>query len=397
MTENHSVMIRVVVIGGGYAGALAANRLRLRADIDITLVNPRPVFVERLRLAQFVAGTHEATVEYEHLLGDGVHLVVDRAVRIDTAARIVELESGRALDYDYVVYAVGSTATAPASVPGVTDHAYPLGEWEYARHLRAAISTAPADDPITVVGAGLTGIETAAELAERGRAVTLVSDGRLAPAFLEPARRSVAKWLAKNKVDVLENAKVAEVRPGAVALVDGSELRSAITIWTAGFGVPDLAARSGLRTDPLGRLVTDETLTSIDDDRIVGAGDAVAPSARALRMSCFAAGPLAVQAVDNVLARLAGTEPKALAVPFLGSNAGLGRRASVLQFTRLDDTPVRFFLSGRLGGMAKKVGIASPMWVIRRAARRPGSFPSTMGFGRRREPLTPDPEATVNR
>jgi NADH dehydrogenase FAD-containing subunit len=50
-------MIRVVVIGGGYAGTLAANHLRLRSDIDIALVNPRPMFVERLRLHQFVART----------------------------------------------------------------------------------------------------------------------------------------------------------------------------------------------------------------------------------------------------------------------------------------------------------------------------------------------------
>jgi len=236
MTENHSAMTRVVVIGGGYAGALAANHLRLRDSIDITLVNPRPVFVERLRLAQFVAGTHEATVDYESVLGDGVRLVVDRAVRIDTTERTVELESGLCLDYDYVIYAVGSTATAPKAVPGVAENAYPLGEWEYARRLRGALDAAPAPDPVTVVGAGLTGIETAAELAGQIRQVTLVRDGALAPAFLDPARRAVAKWLARNSVQVLENTRVTEVRPGAVTLADGSELRSPVTIWTAGFG-----------------------------------------------------------------------------------------------------------------------------------------------------------------
>ena len=50
----------IVVIGGGYAGTLAANHLRLRADVEITLVNPRPVFVERIRLHQLVAGTRDA-------------------------------------------------------------------------------------------------------------------------------------------------------------------------------------------------------------------------------------------------------------------------------------------------------------------------------------------------
>ena len=58
----------VVVIGGGYAGTLAANHLRLRADVDITLVNPRPKFVERIRLHQFVARSGDATVDYGTLL-----------------------------------------------------------------------------------------------------------------------------------------------------------------------------------------------------------------------------------------------------------------------------------------------------------------------------------------
>jgi MFS family permease len=52
----------VVVIGGGYAGVLAANRLTQRDDVTVTLANPRLTFVERLRLHQLV-GSHEAVVD----------------------------------------------------------------------------------------------------------------------------------------------------------------------------------------------------------------------------------------------------------------------------------------------------------------------------------------------
>ena len=116
----------VVVIGGGYAGMLAANHLRLRGDVDITLVNPRPKFVERIRLHQLVAGTDDADRRLRHLLGDGIRLVVDSASRIDTGAQTVELASGRTpLHYDYLIYAVGSTGAVPASVPGAAEFAYP--------------------------------------------------------------------------------------------------------------------------------------------------------------------------------------------------------------------------------------------------------------------------------
>ena len=161
----------IVVIGGGYAGTLAANHLRLRPDVDVTLVNPRPVFVERIRLHQHVAGNYDATVDYGTLLGRGVSLVVDSATRIDTAAHKVELASGAALDYDYLIYAVGSTGAVPAAVPGAAEFAYPIAELELAQRLRAAIDELHPDAPITVVGAGLTGIEAASEMAEQGRAV----------------------------------------------------------------------------------------------------------------------------------------------------------------------------------------------------------------------------------
>jgi NADH:quinone reductase (non-electrogenic) len=363
----------VVVIGGGYAGTTAANHLRMRPDVDITLVNPRPKFVERIRLHQQVAGNYDATVDYGTLLGEGIELVVDSVTRIDTAARRIELASSVDIDYDYVIYAVGSTGAVPASVPGVAEFAYPIAEFEQAQKLRAAIDELHPDAPITVVGAGLTGIETAAELAEQGRAVTLVCGGRLAPSLSEAARRSTAKWLAKHHVAVLEDDLVVEVRPDAVVFDDRAVRPSAITIWTAGFGVPDLATTSGLHTDAMGRLLTDETLTSVDDARIVAAGDAAAPSGQPLRMSCQAAGPLGAQAAKTVLSRIAGTAPAALDQAFVAQCVSLGRHAATLQFTHKDDTPAKFYLRGRVAASMKEAICKGTVWGLRREARKPGS------------------------
>ncbi|PRC54113.1 FAD-dependent oxidoreductase, partial [Mycobacterium sp. ITM-2017-0098] len=64
--------IKVLVVGGGYAGVLAANHLRLNGQADITMVNPRPSFVERIRLHQFVTGSDDALVDYADVLGEGI-------------------------------------------------------------------------------------------------------------------------------------------------------------------------------------------------------------------------------------------------------------------------------------------------------------------------------------
>lgn len=105
MTEQKT---RVIVIGGGYAGVLAANHLRLNENVDITLVNPRPKFVERIRLHQLVTGTDDAVVDYSEILGKGIELVVDSVTRIDAPQRRIELSGGGALGYDYLIYAIGS-------------------------------------------------------------------------------------------------------------------------------------------------------------------------------------------------------------------------------------------------------------------------------------------------
>ncbi|WP_283136622.1 NAD(P)/FAD-dependent oxidoreductase [Rhizohabitans arisaemae] len=364
---------KVVVIGGGYAGALAANRLRMRADVDVTLVNPRPEFVERVRLHQFAAGTGQVIVNYGTLLGEGVRLVVDSAVRIDIVARTVLLASGRTLDYDYLIYAVGSTATIPPSVPGAAEFAYGVAEFESARRLRARLEELPPDAPVTVVGGGLTGIETAAELAEQGRAVTLVCGRSLAPSFSPSGRRAVARWLSRHGVAVLEDVMVGEVRPDALVFAGGAAQTSALTVWAGGFGVPGLAAASGLQTDGLGRLLTDETLTSVDDDRIVAAGDAAAPSGRPLRMSCYAAGPLGAQAADTVLSRIAGTEPAVINLAFSGACVSLGRRMAVRQIARKDDTAMNAYVGGRMGAVIKEFTCKFAVTRIRREAGRPGS------------------------
>ena len=387
MTE-HNARHKVVVIGGGYAGTLAANHLRMRTDVDVTLVNPRRTFVDRVRLHQLAAGTGDATVDYDALLGEGIELVVDSATRIDTSAGMVRLASGRALDYDHVIYAVGSIAAIPSSVSGAAKFAFPIAEFESAQRLRARLDELSFDAPVTVVGGGPTGIETAAELAEQGRTVTLVCGGILMPSVSAPGRRYVAKWLSRHGVTVLEGDVVTGVRPDAVVFADGAVRPSALTIWTTGFGLPELAAASGLQTDALGRLLTDETLTSVDDDRIVAAGDAAAPSGQPVRMSCQAAGPLGAQAADTVLSHIAGTEPAVINLALTGTCVSLGRRAGIRQLARKDDAAVKLYIGGRMGARIKEVTCKLGVGKIRREARKPGSLVWLKGGPRPEQPVS---------
>ncbi|MDT2008098.1 FAD-dependent oxidoreductase [Rhodococcus opacus] len=379
--------IDVVVVGGGYAGVMAANRLTKRDDVAVTLINPRPCFVERVRLHQLVGGSDDAVVDYSAVLADGIRLLVDSVTRIDAAERGVTLESGGTVGYDYLIYAVGSGSADPTGVPGAAEFAHPTASLEEAQRLRSVLEDAPMTAPVTVVGGGPLGIETAAELAELGRTVTLVCGDRLGPYLHPRGRRSVARGLSNLGVAVIDGpgATVAAVTRDAVELSGGRELPSTVTIWTAGFGVPDLAARSGLSTDAMGRLLTDETLTSVDDERIVATGDAAAPSNLPLRMSCQAALPLGSHAADTVLSRITGERPADFGKGIAAMCVSLGRKDGVFQLAHRDDTAMRLHLRGRLGAKLKEAASASPVKQLAGEARKPGSHTWPVNDASRRQ------------
>jgi hydroxymethylpyrimidine/phosphomethylpyrimidine kinase len=106
------------------------------------------------------------------------------------------------------------------------------------------------------------------------------------------------------------------------ALFDDLDVRAVKTGMLGGPDVVDAVVDSVRRFNPRhvvvdpvmvatsgDRLVTDETLTSVDDDRIIATGDAAAPSGLAYRMSCQAANQLGPLAGETVLTRLARWDP----------------------------------------------------------------------------------------
>jgi NADH dehydrogenase FAD-containing subunit len=365
----------VVVVGGGYAGVMAANRLTQRADVAVTLINARPTFVHRIRLHQLVAGSHDAVVEYRKVLSTRVRLVVGSVTRINPAERTATLATGDSIAYDYPIYAVGSRSAAP-SVPGAVEFAHEIAGLEEAERTRAVLDTAPLDAPVTVVGAGATGLEVSSELAEAGRNVTLVA-GRVLNPYLHPrVRRKVEKRLAQLGVTVLDGpgASVTAVTRDAVQLADGRSVPSAVTLWTAGFSLPELAAASGLGTDADGRLLTDETLTSVSDERIVAAGDSAAPSDLPLRMSMQAALPQGAHAADTVLRRIAGQEPTPIDIALFFQCISLGRRVAAVQLASRQDVANRFVIGGRLGAKIKNDSFTRLIDELTREAHEPGSY-----------------------
>jgi NADH dehydrogenase FAD-containing subunit len=360
---------------------MAANRLagspRLSDSISVTVINPISDFVERIRLHEVAAGSREsARVPMRSLLHERADLVEGTASRIDPENHYVHLSGGREpLDYDVLLYAVGSTQ-APGKIPA---GAYALKDPEDANRLQARLSQLDPGSSVSIIGAGLTGIEVTAEIAEKypRLEVHLISRGAIAGSLSGSGRHAVMKRLSRLGVEMIENTDVQGCDDSSVITSGGDTLRSDCTIWTAGFSAPDLARDSGLPTDALGRLMVDESLSCPRFPDIFGAGDAIrAPQSVAghLRMSCATALPLGAHAADSIMARLDKRTPAPLSVGYMLRCISLGRKSGLVQTVRADDQPRRFVLRGRLAATAKAQMCQMTLSWIRGELRRSGSF-----------------------
>lgn len=128
-----------------------------------------------------------------------------------------------------------------------------------------------------------------------------------------------------------------------------------------------------MRTDAAGRLLTDETLTSVDNERIVAAGDSSAPSDLPFRMSAYAAGCLGAHAADTVLNRIAGEQPTPIDLSFPAMCISFGRGTGIFQLGHKDDTAMRLYFSGRAGKKLKEYSCAASVKHLVTEARKPGS------------------------
>ena len=119
---------RVVVLGGGVGGTLAANLLdkELGHDVHVTVVDPTGMHDYQpgyLYVALGEAKGHWLTREERSLLRPGVDLAIERAIRIHPDAGTVQLERGGELNYDYLVIATGARLV-PEAIPGLSEGSF---------------------------------------------------------------------------------------------------------------------------------------------------------------------------------------------------------------------------------------------------------------------------------
>ncbi len=304
-------MTRVVIVGGGFGGLLAARGLR-GADVDVTLVDRQNFFLFQ-PLAYQVATGSLSSVEIAIPLRQAlrrqrnVRVLLGEATRFDLDARTVHVENlpnGGATDLGYDVLAVA--AGSRYSYFGHDDwapFAPELKTLDGALDLRGRIllafesaeveTDAAARDAwltFVVVGAGPTGVEMAGQIAElardvlpkeyrevdtrRARVLLVEAGDRVLSAFTPRLSASAERQLRSLGVTPLLGSMVTGIDADGVTLASGERIASRTKVWAAGVAASPLAALLG-ETDRAGRVVVEPDLTVPGHPEVLAFGDMV--------------------------------------------------------------------------------------------------------------------------
>nr|WBO76460.1 FAD-dependent oxidoreductase [Streptomyces sp. SBE_14.2] len=366
---------RIVVLGAGYSGAVAAGRLARRLhrdDVSVTLVNAEPDFVERVRMHQLATGQELKARPFAELFaGTGVELKLAKVTAVDVDAKSVTVVADGAeevLAYDTLVYALGS-GWNDQGVPGTAEHAYEIASRPGALRLRERLASLGAGEPVVVVGGGLTGVEAATEIAEArpDLDVALAARGALGDWLSEKGRGHLREVVDRLGITVHENTEIAAVDAHRVKTADGAVVPAAVTIWTTGFAVHPIASATTLGVTDRGQIVVDDTMRSVSHPDVYAVGDAaraMGPGDKPLRMSCASGVPMAWLAADSIAARLTGGKLPKNTVRYFQQCISLGRREGLIQFVTADDQAVERALTGRLAARYKELICKSAAWGI---------------------------------
>ena len=380
---THPTSHKVLILGGGYAGLMAASRVaRGNSLAEVTLIDARPTFTQRIRLHETLAGRKPATLDYAPLLGRrGVRFVQARVESLEPHRNRVLARSLDGLPvehrYDTLILALGSHTRA--SAPGVAEHAVRLDDPAAVRKAAARITMlAGTGGRVLVAGAGLTGIESATELAERhpGLRVTLATRGRVGDGYSEAGSAHLRRRLIELGVEILDDTSLASLEPGRAWLENGGSLPFDLCVWAGGFEAPALAREAGLAVDSAGRALVDPALRAQGHPEIFVAGDAAVatlPDGRAIRMGCVSAMPLGAHAGETVVRLLRGQEPEPFAFGFTIRCISLGRKDGLVQSVEPDDTPLPRVRTRRTASIVKelicRMTYEIPRWELSTGAR----------------------------
>ena len=372
MPMDQQTKPRVVIVGAGFGGLLAARTLA-RYPVQITLVDRQNFHIFQPLLYQVATAglsPDEIAAPIRSIMRSqrSVEVLMSEVRDFNLSRRVVKREDGE-IEYDYLIVAAGASH-AYFGHDGWEPFAPGLKTIEGALEIRRRVllafelaerQAASSDDKdrehaqlnFVVVGGGPTGVELAGTLAEisrqvlanefrsidpkRTRIVLLEGGPRVLPAYPEDLSRRAEEQLLHLGVEVRTSALVTQVEPGSVHIGE-SKLPATVILWAAGVAASPLGKKLGAPVDRAGRVLVNPDLSIPGHPEVFVVGDLAALKDENGKWLPGVA-PVAMQegkaTANNIGNELRGEPRKNFHYWNKGSLATIGRAAAVADFGKI--------------------------------------------------------------
>ncbi len=359
---------RVVIVGGGFGGLLAA-RTVARNPVQVTLIDRQNFHTFQPLLYQVATaglspGEIAAPIRWILRRRRNVEVLMSEVQDFDLSRKVVKLPDGE-VAYDYLIVASGASHAYfghdewEPFAPGLKTiedaleiRRRVLLAFELAEH-QATGGKEQVQLNFVVVGGGPTGVELAGTLAEiarraladefrsidprKTRIVLLEGGPRILPAYPEDLSRSAEEQLRRLGVEVHTSALVTEIAPGAVQM-GKTRWPAAVILWAAGVAASPLGKKLGAQVDRAGRVLVNPDLSLPGHPEVFVIGDLAALKDENGKWLPGVA-PVAMQegkaTAHNIAAELRGEPRKNFHYFNKGNLATIGRAAAVAEFGKI--------------------------------------------------------------
>lgn len=297
-------MDKVVIIGGGYAGIYALRELVKNKNIKITLIdkhtyhNLQPEVYDLIAnksnmadvtidLTTFCMGFDHNYLEYKNL----------KVKEVDFKSKRIYTDEEETVEYDYLILAAGARTFFPESVTGL-NHANDIKKLHQAIFFKQSFENELFkkiadeakqcnDTHIAVVGAGLSGVEIAAEMAynakkffKRGNfscdnlKISLISSSDTILPGLNPKLIGISHNRLKSLgINVITNTKLQKSEDGYLYLSNGTKIFASFLIFTGGIAGSRLTNNLDLEKNSRNQIVVNEYLQTTQYENVFAVGD----------------------------------------------------------------------------------------------------------------------------
>lgn len=295
---------KVVVIGGGYGGLRAIEFLAKNPNIDVTLIDKNPYHYLQTEAYGYIAGRfdiNEIAIDLEKWC-DGfkkkVRFIYEEAITIDENVKRVKTLSHE-IEYDFLIIAIGAQTNFFSFIKGLREHSYGVKnlmraynfrkEFEHLIYTKLQNENDTQEINLAIGGAGLSGVEVAAEMAhviesysktlgERARDIKIYlidASETILPGMSSFIIKNTEQRLLELNVKILTTAFISSVDSENIHFKDGNRLAYHFMIFTGGIKAFHIESNLQSEKNRIDQFIADEHLNINGSKNIFAIGDCV--------------------------------------------------------------------------------------------------------------------------